>query len=83
MDDVFDEFEDEDPDPAGCRECGAALVDDLSDFVERLCFRCAHRACVAEPLPWGYHLQLLLFQVRTWPLRLRIRRAIAKSGLPF
>ncbi len=83
MDDVFDEFEDEDPDPAGCRECGAALVDDLSDFVERLCFSWAHRACVAEPLPWGYRLQLLLFQVRTWPLRLRIRRAIGKSGLPF
>ena len=68
---------------SGCRDCGAVLLDDLDDFVERLCFSCAHRVYFEEPVAWAYRLSLLLFQVRTWPIRLRIRRAIAKSGLPF
>ena len=77
------EDDDDDGDASGCRDCGAVLLDDLDDFVERMCFSCAHRAYLEEPVPWGYRLRLLLFQVRTWPVRLRIRREIAKSGLPF
>ena len=84
-DDGYADYDDDDHygESSGCRDCGTVLLDDLDDFVERLCFPCAHRVYSEEPVAWRYRLSLLLFQLRTWPIRLRIRREIAKSGLPF
>ena len=82
---VFADYPDDEApweDSSTCQVCGTALIDDLSDFVERLCFACAHPPD-PEPPPWTHRLSGLWFQFRHWPTRVRVRRDLAHRGLPF
>lgn len=50
---MYDDYDDEDfPRPDNlCRLCGDVLLDDLSDFVERVCFPCRMAMCEAGDAP--------------------------------